>query len=107
MKVAYWPGCVSRGFTPELHGSMTAFRLPPGVETETLRRRLWNEYRIEAVGSRIRTFINGKPCVDLDDPKGARRGIFAFQIHAGGAMEVRFKDIKLEVPPPKSAEPKK
>src|ERR1700709_835813 len=20
MKVAYWPGCVSRGFTPELHG---------------------------------------------------------------------------------------
>ncbi len=23
-KVAYWPGCVSRGFTPELHGSMAA-----------------------------------------------------------------------------------
>jgi succinate dehydrogenase / fumarate reductase cytochrome b subunit len=22
MKVAYWPGCVSRGFTPELHGSL-------------------------------------------------------------------------------------
>ncbi len=24
MKVAYWPGCVSRGFTPELHGSMAS-----------------------------------------------------------------------------------
>jgi succinate dehydrogenase / fumarate reductase, cytochrome b subunit len=24
VKVAYWPGCVSRGFTPELHGSMAA-----------------------------------------------------------------------------------
>ena len=24
MKVAYWPGCVSRGFTPELHGAMEA-----------------------------------------------------------------------------------
>jgi succinate dehydrogenase / fumarate reductase cytochrome b subunit len=24
MKVAYWPGCVSRGFTAELHGSMAA-----------------------------------------------------------------------------------
>ena len=24
MKVAYWPGCVSRGFTPELHGSVAA-----------------------------------------------------------------------------------
>ncbi len=22
MRIAYWPGCVSRGFTPELHGSM-------------------------------------------------------------------------------------
>jgi putative membrane-bound dehydrogenase-like protein len=57
----------------------------------------WNEYTIEAVGSRVRTWINGKPCVDLDDPSGRRRGFFAFQIHAGGPMEVRFKDIKLEV----------
>jgi succinate dehydrogenase / fumarate reductase cytochrome b subunit len=24
VKLAYWPGCVSRGFTPELHGSMAA-----------------------------------------------------------------------------------
>lgn len=57
----------------------------------------WNEYKIEAVGSRIKTWINGQPCVDLDDPKGARRGILAFQIHSGGAMEVRFKELRLEV----------
>jgi succinate dehydrogenase / fumarate reductase cytochrome b subunit len=24
VKLAYWPGCVSRGFTPELHGAMAA-----------------------------------------------------------------------------------
>jgi succinate dehydrogenase / fumarate reductase, cytochrome b subunit len=24
VKVSYWPGCVSRGFTPELHGAMAA-----------------------------------------------------------------------------------
>jgi Cysteine-rich domain len=24
MRVAYWPGCVSRGFTPELHGAKVA-----------------------------------------------------------------------------------
>jgi len=59
----------------------------------------WNEYRIEAQGSRVRTWINGQPCVDLDDPKIARRGIFAFQIHSGGPMEVRFKDLKLEILP--------
>jgi putative heme-binding domain-containing protein len=57
----------------------------------------WNEYVIEAAGSRIRTWINGKPCVDLDDPPGRRRGFFGLQIHAGGPMEVRFKDLKLEV----------
>jgi len=59
----------------------------------------WNEYVIEAIGSRVRTWINGKPCVDLDDAKLSRRGHFAFQIHSGGAMEVRFKDIRLEVLP--------
>jgi succinate dehydrogenase / fumarate reductase cytochrome b subunit len=32
MKVAYWPGCVSRGFTPELHGSMA--RIAPKLDIE-------------------------------------------------------------------------
>jgi succinate dehydrogenase / fumarate reductase cytochrome b subunit len=34
MRVAYWPGCVSRGFTPELHGSMAA--VAPRLELELL-----------------------------------------------------------------------
>jgi putative membrane-bound dehydrogenase-like protein len=59
----------------------------------------WNTYEIEAKGSRIRTWINGQLCVDLDDPKGASRGIFALQIHSGGPMEVRFKDLRLDVLP--------
>jgi len=57
----------------------------------------WNEYEIVAEGSRVKTYLNGKLCVDLDDPKMSRRGIFALQIHSGGPMEVRFKDLKLEV----------
>src|SRR5262249_39168603 len=57
----------------------------------------WNEYEVIAVGPKVKTFINGKPCVDIEDPKLARRGIFAFQIHAGGPMEVRFKDLHLEL----------
>ena len=59
----------------------------------------WNEYRIVAVGSRIRTYLNGKLCVDLNDPAGSRRGILALQIHAGGPMNVRFKDLRLTVRP--------
>jgi putative membrane-bound dehydrogenase-like protein len=57
----------------------------------------WNEYVIIAEGSHVKTYLNGELCVDLDDAKLSRRGAFGLQIHSGGAMEVRFKDIKLEV----------
>jgi isopenicillin-N epimerase len=33
---------------PDLCGAMTAFRLPPGTDAPTLRRRLWDEFRVEA-----------------------------------------------------------
>jgi succinate dehydrogenase / fumarate reductase cytochrome b subunit len=38
MKVAYWPGCVSRGFTPELHGSMEHIAPMLGLELVELDR---------------------------------------------------------------------
>ena len=59
----------------------------------------WNTYEVVCIGSKIRTTINGQPCVTLDDPKGARRGILAFQLHSGGPTEVRFKDLKVELEP--------
>jgi succinate dehydrogenase / fumarate reductase cytochrome b subunit len=34
MKVAYWPGCVSRGFTPELHGAMA--KVAPLLDLELI-----------------------------------------------------------------------
>jgi hypothetical protein len=54
---------------------------------------------IEARGSRIRTYLNGNLCVDLDDPAGAKKGVLALQVHSGPPMEVRFKDLVLEVNP--------
>jgi putative heme-binding domain-containing protein len=57
----------------------------------------WNAYEIVAIGGQIRTSINGQACVELDDPDGARHGIFALQLHSGGPTEVRFRQIKLEV----------
>ena len=53
----------------------------------------------QASGSKIRTAINGQLCVDLDDPKISRRGIIGLQMHAGGPLEVRFKDLQLELNP--------
>ena len=59
----------------------------------------WNTYEVVAIGPKIRTSLNGQPCATLDDPAGAKRGILAFQLHSGGATEVRFKDLKVELDP--------
>jgi hypothetical protein len=57
----------------------------------------WNVYEVVAVGSHIRTSINGQLCVDLKDPAGAKRGIFAFQLHSGGPFEVRYRKFELHL----------
>jgi putative membrane-bound dehydrogenase-like protein len=61
----------------------------------------WNDYLLEAVDGHIRISINGHLCTDYQDDQLARRGLFAFQLHSGGPLEVRFKEIKLEVLPKK------
>lgn len=81
----------------EEHGRELLASAPQEVP---IRVNDWNEYRIEATGERIRTFLNGKLCVDLQDPEGARRGIFALQVHSGDATEVRFRKLRLEVKEP-------
>jgi hypothetical protein len=66
---------------------------------ETHLKPDWNTYEIQAIGSKLRTWLNGQPCVNLEDTGGARRGIFALQLHAGGPTEVRFKDFEIELNP--------
>jgi hypothetical protein len=62
-----------------------------------VKKNDWNDYVIECRGSRVKTWLNGHLCADIDDPP-AKRGQFGLQIHSGGPMEVRFKEIRLEVP---------
>ncbi|MBM3987665.1 MAG: DUF1080 domain-containing protein [Planctomycetes bacterium] len=57
----------------------------------------WNRYEIEARGARIVTRINGKQCVELEDPAGERAGVLALQVHSGPATEVRFRGFRLTV----------
>ena len=47
MKVAYWPGCVSRGFTPELHG----FDGEDRAAARPRARRRWTARRAAAPAS--------------------------------------------------------
>ncbi len=57
----------------------------------------WNHYEIEAVGHKVTARLNGSTVFDLDDPAGALSGITAIQVHAGGATEVRVRNLQLEV----------
>jgi putative heme-binding domain-containing protein len=57
----------------------------------------WNDYVIEAKGSTVKTWLNGQPCVNLTDEKLSKKGLIGLQVHSGGPIEVRFKDLKLEV----------
>ena len=63
----------------------------------------WNHYLIRADGRRITTSINGNTCVDVIDPDGASRGVIAFQLHSGGATEVRIRNIELKILPDEAA----
>lgn len=59
----------------------------------------WNKARIEAVGNRIRTWINGVPASDVLDAQDAS-GFIALQVHAVHQPEavgnrVQWKDIRI------------
>ena len=59
----------------------------------------WNHARIEAVGNRIRTWVNGVPCANLLDER-ASHGFIALQVHAIGnpseaGKEIRWRNIRI------------
>jgi hypothetical protein len=66
----------------------------------------WNHYRVEAIGNRLRTFVNGVPAADIVDDTDTR-GFLAFQVHAlpddvaAKGPEVRFKGLRIITQDPK------
>lgn len=61
----------------------------------------WNKYRIECIGTTIRTWINGVPAAHLIDDKFLR-GYIGLQLHANqandppGSYKVRFRNIRMQ-----------
>lgn len=57
----------------------------------------WNEMKIRVVGDEITSWLNGKQMVTFKDEKiGQGEGFIALQIHDGGGIKVRWKDIKIK-----------
>ncbi|MGL6094715.1 MAG: 3-keto-disaccharide hydrolase [Fimbriiglobus sp.] len=57
----------------------------------------WNEYKIHCDGPKIHIWLNGTKTVDYTetDPKIAKTGLIALQIHGGSKAKVYYKDITI------------
>jgi len=66
-----------------------------------LHKSDWNEYVIRALGNKITLALNGTTSVRYteEDAKIADGGKIAVQIHAGGPMQIQFKDIYIQPVP--------
>lgn len=72
--------------------------LQPKPEDESaLKPTDWNNMRIQVKGDEVTTWLNGKQMVYLKDEKiGEGNGFIALQIHDGGGIKVRWKDILIQ-----------
>ncbi|MFP4058061.1 MAG: DUF1080 domain-containing protein [Candidatus Brocadiia bacterium] len=73
-------------------------RPEPAALKKALRPAGWNDYEVAAIGDTIRLAINGVTLVEYteEDPKVARSGIIAAQVHSGGPLEVQFRNIRIK-----------
>jgi hypothetical protein len=57
----------------------------------------WNTMRLKVVGDRVQTWLNGKSMVDFTDEKiGQGNGSIALQIHDGGGIRVKWRNLIIE-----------
>jgi hypothetical protein len=57
----------------------------------------WNTMRIRVVGDRVQTWLNRIQMVDLSDEKiGKGNGSIALQIHEGGGIRVKWRNLVIE-----------
>lgn len=62
-----------------------------------LKENTWNTLKIKAKGDRVSTWLNGKRMIKIKDEKiGDGKGGICLQIHDGGGIKVKWKDLKMK-----------
>ena len=70
---------------------------PNKEKDKALKMGQWNTMKIRVVGSNVTSWLNGTQMVTLNDEKiGKGEGAIALQIHDGGGIRVRWKNILLK-----------
>jgi len=70
---------------------------PKTEDEKRLKPGKWNALKIKVVGDEVTTWLNGHQMIYLKDEKiGKGQGFIALQIHDGGGIKVRWKDLKIK-----------
>jgi hypothetical protein len=69
---------------------------PEPEKDSALKMGEWNTMKIVAVGPKVTTWLNGVEMITITDEKiGSGKGAIALQIHDGGGIKVRWKNLKI------------
>jgi hypothetical protein len=69
----------------------------PDEKENILKMGEWNKMKIRVVGGQVTTWLNGQQMVDITDDKIAKgKGAIALQIHSGGGIKVKWKNLKVK-----------
>lgn len=67
---------------------------PSKEKDKALKMGEWNTMRIRVKGDRIKSWLNGTSMISLKDKKiGQGKGAIALQIHDGGGIKVRWRNL--------------
>lgn len=70
---------------------------PDKEKDKALKMGQWNTMKIRVLGDNVTSWLNGTQMVSLNDEKiGQGKGAIALQIHSGGGIKVRWKNILLK-----------
>ena len=70
---------------------------PEADKEQYLKEGEWNKMKIWVKGNEVVTYLNGHEMIRLTDEKiGAANGQIALQIHSGGGIKVRWKNIQIK-----------
>lgn len=69
---------------------------PDPEKEKALKVGEWNSMKIRVVGGSITSWLNGTQMIHLEDERIAQgKGAIALQIHDGGGIKVRWKNIEV------------
>jgi len=91
------PRCWSGGIYDEARRGWINDLTKNPVARKAFKQNQWNHYRIEAVGDRVRTWINGVPAADLKDDMTST-GFIALQVHSSKAAgnKIKWRNIRIQ-----------